>query len=403
MKYMQNHFSHFLDSDPERLHFVAHSHHPWPDVTRAAHMEAWDLAAREIDDKWGTILGMEFRKARGFMARELGLTDHTTIAIAPNTHEFISRILSCFPPNRKTRILTTDGEFHSFNRQIARLEESDLVLVKRVPVEPHATFEERFAEAAREGKPDLIWLSHVFYNSGFAVTKLEEIAKAAGPKPMMVVDGYHHFMARPTDISALADRAFYIAGGYKYTMAGEGICFMHCPPGWGSRPLNTGWFADFGNLEKAKSGEVGYSEDGWRFMGATFEPSGLLRFNAVMKWLDQQKITVEMIHQHALKLQKQFLDKLPGGLEFLRDHLVVTPDEPHGNFLTFDLPEAEDIYRRLKEANVMTDVRGTCLRFGFGIYQTTNNVTELHNRLARHVAPAYKNRPRAAARAQLEP
>ena len=43
------------------------------------------------------------------------------------------------------------------------------------------------------------------------------------------------FMARPTDLSDIADRAFYLAGGYKYAMAGEGCCFLHCPPDYGPR------------------------------------------------------------------------------------------------------------------------------------------------------------------------
>ena len=49
---LRAHFSSFLTSDPERLHFCAHSHHPWPDVTRAAQLRAWEDAAQHIDAKW---------------------------------------------------------------------------------------------------------------------------------------------------------------------------------------------------------------------------------------------------------------------------------------------------------------------------------------------------------------
>ncbi len=125
--------------------------------------------------------------------------------------------------------------------------------------------------------------------------------------PMIVIDGYHGFMARPTDLSHLASRAFYMAGGYKYAMAGEGACFMHCPPGLAPRPRDTGWFAAFGNLSGVQAGKVAYSDDGWRFMGSTFDPSGLYRFNAVMRWLDDEGIVVGTIHDHALALQDRFL------------------------------------------------------------------------------------------------
>ena len=42
-------------SQPGRLHAAAHSHHPWPDVTREAHLQAWDDAARHHDDKWDAV------------------------------------------------------------------------------------------------------------------------------------------------------------------------------------------------------------------------------------------------------------------------------------------------------------------------------------------------------------
>lgn len=377
---LRAHFSRFLNADPDRLHFAAHSHHPWPDVTRNAQAEAWDDAARLMDDKWERILGPVLEEFQHHVAGHLRLPDPATVAVAPNTHEFLRRILSCFPARSPVRILTSDGEFHSFARQVARLEEDGLVVATRVPAEPFATFDDRFRAAMREGH-DLVFVSQVFFNSGFAVD-IDALAEGAGDA-MLVIDGYHGFMARPTDLSRLAGRAFYIAGGYKYAMAGEGACFMHCPPGWGMRPRDTGWYAAFGNLAKAQEGKVAYSEDGWRFMGSTFDPSGLYRFNAVMRWLSQQAgIAVAAIHDHALALQRRFLDGLGPASGLSPDALVVPADETRrGNFLTFDMPDAQPTYARLKALNVVTDVRGSRLRLGFGIYQTPEEVDALLRRL----------------------
>ena len=80
------------------------------------------------------------------------------------------------------------------------------------------------------------------------------VAAVPSADTLVVVDGYHGFMARPTDLSAVAERIFYMAGGYKYAMAGENCCFLHCPPGWGERPHATGWLAEFGGLA-ASAGE----------------------------------------------------------------------------------------------------------------------------------------------------
>ena len=84
-------------------------------------------------------------------------------------------------------------------------------------------------------------------------------------------------------LETTAQSAFYLGGGYKYAMAGEGMGFLYCPPGFGPRPLVTGWYAEFGDLTAPPGSSVGYTQDAMRFMGATFDPSALYRFNAVRR------------------------------------------------------------------------------------------------------------------------
>jgi selenocysteine lyase/cysteine desulfurase len=157
---------------------------------------------------------------------------------------------------------------------------------------------------------------------------------------------------------------------------------MHCPPGQGLRPRDTGWYAAFGNLADAQQGQVGYSTDGWRFMGSTFDPSGLYRFNAVMRWLRDEGITPAIIHAHAKALQQHFVQRIAALAMFDQARLVVPPDEMRrGNFLTFETPRAQDIHADLKQRHVITDVRGHRLRIGFGLYQTLEEVDELVRRM----------------------
>ncbi len=375
---LRGHFSRFLGADPARLHFAAHSHHPWPDVTREAQLRAWDEAARLQDGKWEEVLGPLLADCRAKVARQLGLPDPATLVFAPNTHEFVVRILSSLPAHRPPRALTTDAEFHSLTRQLARLEEEGLVQVTRVATEPHGNCLDRLVQAARQGF-DLVWVSEVFFSSGFVLEGLEALAEAAG-EAVLVLDGYHAFMARPVNLSRLAGRAFYTAGGYKYAMAGEGCCFLHCPPGWLPRPRATGWYAAFGALA-GPQGEVGYAGDGWRFMGATFDPSGLYRLDAALGWFEAQGLTTAMVRDHAHALQARFATGLDGtGLDPAR--LVVPLDEPRrGNFLTFELPDAEAWQARLAAAHIVTDRRATRLRFGFGLCQSAAEVDGVLERL----------------------
>ena len=379
-------FARFRNADPQRLHFAAHSHHLWPDVTRDAQLAAWDDAARLVDDKWDNVLGPVWCSISAGIARHLGLADPTTLVPAPNTHEFVNRLLSCCPTERPPRILTTDGEFHSFRRQAARLAEDGLIALHAVAAEPLATLAERLVAAARDTAPDLVYVSQVLFDSGYALADLPDlVAQLWTPGRLIVIDGYHGFLARPTELGAITDRAFYIAGGYKYAMAGEGACFMHCPPGVAPRPRNTGWFAGFNALAGRGQG-VSYPQDGWRFAGATFDPTALYRLRAVLEWLAAEHIDAALIHAHAIALQTQFMTAMAERAvgPFAAERLVVPLSAPaRGNFLAFEHPDAAQWQRRLHAAKIVTDVRGTRLRLGFGLYHTGADVERLVARLYR--------------------
>jgi selenocysteine lyase/cysteine desulfurase len=378
------HFSRFLGAVPGRLHVAAHSHHPWPDVTFGAHQRAWLDAARLMDDKWDEVFGVVLPEAAGHIAGRLGLSDPEAVAFAPSTHALVMRLLSCLPgpgappaTPSSVRILTTDAEFHSFARQAARLEEDGLAVVERVPAEPFATFPDRFAAAAGRGGHDLVYCSHVFFNSGYVVPDLAALVAAVpDPEALVVIDGYHGFMAVPTALAAVEHRAFYLAGGYKYAMAGEGACFAHCPPGYAERPRDTGWFAGFTGLSGGPAGEVAYAPGGGRMLGATLDPTGVYRFNAVQRWLDDLGVTVADIHTHVGRLQQRFLDAGP------HPELLPGPGAgDRGHFLTFRLPDAAAVHRTLHARGVITDHRDDRLRIGFGLYHDDADVDELARRL----------------------
>ena len=379
-------FARFRNANPQRLHFAAHSHHLWPDVTRDTQLAAWDDAARLVDDKWDHVLGTVWRDVSEGIARHLGLRDPTTLVPAPNTHEFVNRLVSCCPVDRPPRVLTTDGEFHSFRRQAERLAEDGLIKLHAVAAEPFATLADRLVAAAHETEPDLVYVSQVLFASAFALVDLSRLVERLwAPDRLIIIDGYHGFLARPTDLAAIADRAFYIAGGYKYAMAGEGACFMHCPPGIAPRPRNTGWFASFDDLA-AGGQRVSYPKDGWRFAGATFDPTALYRLRAVLEWLASEGIDAALIHAHAVTLQTQFMTAMADKPidPFAAERLVVPVSEPaRGNFLAFEHPDAAQWYRRLHAAGIITDVRGTRLRLGFGLYHTAADVERLVARLRR--------------------
>ncbi|HEY2033442.1 MAG TPA: aminotransferase class V-fold PLP-dependent enzyme [Rhizomicrobium sp.] len=370
-------FSLSIELPGAALHCAAHSHHPWPDVTLSAQEEAWHDAARLLDNKWGYVFAKVIPAAQKHIARQIGLPDPTSVVFGPNTHSFVLRLLSCFDFGKPVRILTTDSEFHSFARQIARLEEGGAVAVTRVPTEPFDSFEDRFATAATKGGYDLVFFSHVFFDSGFMVRDLPKIVSAVPDKDTFIVaDGYHAFMAVPTDFGALASRAFYLAGGYKYAMAGEGACFLHCPPGYGAKPRDTGWYAGFSALESGGN-SVPYAADGSRFFGATFDVTALYRFNAVQDWLAAEGWTIAKMLMHVRGIEHTFLEAIQDSTTLDPLSLLIADEAKRGRFLCFRMEQAGAIKAKLAAKNIIVDYRGDRLRIGFGIYHTEHDALRL--------------------------
>jgi len=370
-------FSRSLSAAPGRLHVAAHSHHLWPDASFEGHQQCWLDAAAQADRKWDKVMDEVWPEAQGHVAAELGVPADC-IVFASNTHDFLIRLYSAVPRQGAVRILTSDGEFHSARRQFARWEEEGLAAITRIASEPFDSFSDRFLDAARAGGHDLILVSQVLFGSGRIFGETEALAalgRAEGP--WVVIDGYHAFMAIENPFfETTAQSAFFLGGGYKYAMAGEGCAFLHAPTGFGPRPPVTGWYAEFEDLS-LPPGSVGYAKDASRFLGATFDPSALYRFNAVQRMLAGSGLTTARISDHVARLQDQLLAALPetpvAGAELLNP----LDGRPHARFLAFRSPEAQRWYGELKAQNCITDVRGDVLRIGFGIYQDEQDVEKL--------------------------
>ncbi len=373
-------FSKSLNAAPERLHMAAHSHHLWPDASYAGQMQAFEDAAHLADDKWDHIFAEVYPEAQRHVARQLSLPDPDTLVFAPNTHNLIVSLFSACE-SHPIKLLTTDGEFHSLTRQRQRWEESGKVTADIIPVHPAETFDARFLEAARSKDYDIIFTSHVFFNSGHIFGSISELAELAKPEgPWVVLDGYHGFMAVPTDLSAVADKVFYLSGGYKYAMAGEGVCFMHAPSGVAPRPDITGWYAAFGDLVAPPKGGVGYTKDAGRFFGATFDPSGLYRFNAVQSMLADHGLDVAQMNSYIGGLQTKLASAIKTGLagSLAQARALNDIEANHSaRFLALEHEKAQSWKAELHAQNIITDVRGNVLRIGLGLYHDMADIDRL--------------------------
>lgn len=343
-------------------------------------LQYWDDSAKYVDGKWGYFFETLVPELQQRISTILNTGAPEQLVFAPNTHELLYRIMSCFDATKPLKIVSTDSEFHSFQRQASRLQESENVEVVTVETKPFATFATRFSAAIAEHNPDLVFFSQVFFNSGYMVNDLTGIVNSVtNDETIIVIDGYHGFMAKPTDLSAIAHRAFYLAGSYKYAQAGEGACFAHVPIGCNLRPAYTGWFAEFGALDKPRPGTVQYSQDGMRFAGATMDFTALYRLRAVLQLFEKHSLTVDVINRHVVDMQNHFLAELAkhNHPQLNQANLTVNDETERGHFLTFELDSAETteaLANALKSHGILTDYRGNRLRFGFSLYHTKDTI-----------------------------
>ena len=371
-------FTRSLGAAPGRLHFAAHSHHLWPDASLEGQVEYWHDAAAHADNKWDKVMDEVWPEAQAHVAMELGSGDPSSIVFASNTHDFLVRLQAACPRRAggPLRVLTSDGEFHSARRQFARWAEAGDIELTRVPAEPFDDFSARLLDAASGGDWDLILVSQVLFNSGRTFDEVAPLAGMAKPAgPWVVIDGYHAFMAIEAPIGpAIASSIFYLGGGYKYAMAGEGMGFMHCPPGFGERPPITGWFAEFGELTAPPGSQVGYRRDAMRFMGATFDPSALYRFNAIQRMLKDNGISTGRVAARVARLQANMIESIKDTPLGEAELLNPLRGGRHARFLAFRDSRAQRWCAELAAKNCITDVRGDVLRIGFGLYHDEEDV-----------------------------
>jgi kynureninase len=358
------HYSRFRVA--ERLLLTGHSHQAWPDVALEGQIEAFEDAARDVDDKWERA----FAKAddvRGGYRRLLG-DPGGEIALGTSTHELVLRFLSALDLRGRPRLVSTDGEFHTLRRQLARLGEDHLEVI-RLPAEPAQTLAERLAGAVDE-RTSAVLVSAVLFETARIVPELGALADAcARVGSELLVDVYHALGAVPF---AIGDRglgsAWIVGGGYKYLQLGEGNCFLRLPAHAGDlRPVITGWYAEFAQLAgEHDPARVAYGTGAERFAGATYDPTSHYRAARVMRFFEEQDLTPE----HLRSSYRRQVDLLAARFDALGapDDLITrdraTPLEHFGGFLALRSPVAGDLRRALAQRGVLADSRDTWLRLG---------------------------------------
>lgn len=329
-------------------------------------MQAYADAASLVDDKWDAAFG-QADLVRQHLGRLLNVAPEKLV-LGASTHDLLIRFLSALPIGEKRVLLTTSGEFHSMRRQLRRLGESGFT-IQVIPVDPLESLAERMIQELNS-QTLAVMMSAVFFQDGRVFEEVAGVVRAATEQSIAsLVDCYHAINVLPFDAQQDGlSSAFLLGGGYKYLQAGEGNCFMALPdhhhPGWNSRPIVTGWFAEFGLLDQATH-NVPYGPDHQAFAGSTYDPVSHYRANRVFQFFVEQQLTPARLadinrQQQAwllqglreLKLSPQILD------------LFSLPSTQRGGFLALPSPCAERWVQLLRTKKVYCDSRNGYLRLG---------------------------------------
>lgn len=364
------HYARFRVS--ERLLLTGHSHQAWPDVALDGQLEAWNDAADQIDDKWERAARIAARFRRGF-ARLIG-DEADRIVPGTNTHELVVRFLSALPLDRRPRLVTTDGEFHTLRRQLDRLAETARIELVKIAALPAATLAERLA-AGVDARTAAVFVSSVLFGNAHIVPNLGSVAEACRRNGAeLMIDAYHHLNVLPFNIEREGlGSAFVVGGGYKYCQLGEGNAFMRIPPARDELyPIVTGWFSEFARLSEHPGGAVPYGEGIARWAGATYDPTSHYRAVRVFEFFEAQGLTPEFLRE----VSQHQNGRLAAGFDGLElDPASITRDRrvpltQIAGFLALTSPRAGEVSAALRVRGVWTDYRGESLRLGPAPYSS---------------------------------
>jgi selenocysteine lyase/cysteine desulfurase len=358
---LARHYTRFRVAD--RLLLTGHSHQAWPDVALEGHERAWLDAAGLVDEKWTKVAEQTAAVVEGYRGLLGGMGGD--LAIDANTHALVVRLLSALPLRDRRRIVTTDGEFHTVRRQLDRLGEEGVEIV-RVACQPVDSLAERVG-AAVDDRTACAMVSSVLFETGRIVPGLPGLARACrrvGAE--LLLDTYHHLGVVPFRPEGL-DEVFVVGGGYKYCQLGEGVCFLRIPEGCTLRPVITGWFSEFGEMAEAKRpGVVSYGAGAGRFAGSTFDPTSHYRAARVFRFFRDEGLRVPLLRAISRRQVDRLLDAF---LDLDADPDVISADtsfprEARAGFLALRARDATGLQAALRARGVRTDARGSWLRFG---------------------------------------
>ncbi len=345
-----------------RIMLTGHVHQAIPDVAEKGYAEHWEALNKYGEERWELVFSKADTVRRGFASR---IDCHPeNIALAANIHELIVRFLSALPLRERARVVCTDREHPVLARQLARLEEEGVEVV-RVASSPADDLVERLASQIND-QTSAVCLFSVCYETGAQTLELDTLLPICQKHGVeLLVDAYQSVNVLAFSIQDYnLEQAFVIGGGSSYCQMGNGNAFMHVPPGRPFRPKITGPFRGVpGGVDPAKS-PIPYPEDASCFNGSSYDALAHFRACWVFDYFERRDLNPDFLHdinQHQLHV----LAKSICSFDFDPSVIALTTEiEYLGGFIAFKAPNAKLLCEMMRDRGVHTDYRNNWLRMG---------------------------------------
>lgn len=273
----------------------------------------------------------QIKVAQNLVSKILNISNPSQVNFYCNSNEALSTIFSDLASNRKLNVLTSDSEFFNL-LEFEKLNHADICFV---PTLPFDNFIERVLVEINKKNYDVIFLSKLFFNSGFIIQNIEVILHNIDiNKTKLILDGNRAFMNIPLNLSSLENQIYFFSESFHYW--GNKLCILTSPLKIKSDPL-----APITNLIN------------------------------VLKYMENENLEIHNIHSHIKTIQNKFRAKL---LEL--DHFYLSEKnilslnyDDHGHFYAFALPSSdvvEKMVEYLQIHKILVEQIGSRLIFHFG-------------------------------------
>lgn len=292
------------------------------------------------------------------------------IIITENTSHGLNLFVRSFPWEAGDEIILNTIEFPANVYPYLQLE-SGGVRIKWVRISPRVYPDFHRITSMVTSRTKAIAISFVQFLNGYRadLKKLGQFCRERGI--LLIVDGIQGTGVMPVDVEEMNIDVFSTAG-HKWLMwpMGTGFLYIRREILNQLNPIFTGWLSvkDSWNFFDYR---LDYLENGEKFEGGTLNYPGIYVANQLLKQFFL--LGPELIHERIMQLSDYLYERCQE-----EKIAVISPGNRNhrSGIITVDLPDSHNIFKKLKEQNIIVSYREGFIRFSPHCYNLEEELDE---------------------------